>query len=115
MAGYVGDGTSHWPAVHRSDAAHLVCLAFDHAPAGSIVHACAEEGVPSRTIAEAIGRSLDVPVASIEVDRAVEHFGWIGPLFALDARASNALTRELLGWDPTGPGLIDDIDAGAYT
>jgi hypothetical protein len=70
--------------------------------------------VQSRAIAEAIGRNLDVPVASVEVERAVEHFGWIGPLFAMDAQASNALTRELLDWNPTGPGLIEDIDAGHY-
>ncbi len=114
VSGYVGDGASHWPAVHRSDAAHLVALAFEHAPAGSIVHAGAEEGVPSRTIAEAFGRNLKVPVVSVAADRAVEHFGWIGPIFALDARASNALTRELLGWAPTGPGLIEDIDQGHY-
>ena len=87
-------------------------LAFEHAPAGSILHAGAEEGVQSRAIAEAIGRSLELPVVSVEAERAVEHFGWIGPIFALDARASNVLTRELLGWDPTGPGLIEDIDAG---
>ena len=115
VSGYVGDGTSHWPAVHRSDAAHLVCLAFEHAPAGSILHAGAEEGVQSRAIAEAIGRSLDLPVVSVEADRAVEHFGWIGPIFSLDARASNVLTHELLDWDPTGPGLIEDIDAGHYS
>ena len=114
VSGYVGDGTSHWPAVHRSDAAHLVALAFEHAPAGSVLHAGAEEGVESRAIAEAIGRNLDLPVVSVEAERAVEHFGWIGPIFAIDARASNALTRELLDWSPTGPGLIEDIDAGHY-
>ena len=114
VSGYVGDGTSHWPAVHRNDAAHLVCLAFEHAPAASILHASAEEGVPSRAIAEAIARNLDVPVASVEAESALEHFGWIGPLFAMDAQASSALTRELLDWNPTGPGLIEDIDAGHY-
>ena len=114
VSGYVDDGTSPWPAVHRSDAAHLVYLAFEHAPAGSIVHAAAEEGVASRSIAEAIGRNLDLPVVSVEAVRAVEHFEWIGPIFALDARASNALTRELLDWEPTGPGVIEDIDAGHY-
>ena len=115
VSGYVDDGMSRWPAVHRSDAAHLVCLAFEHTPAGSILHAGAEEGVQSRAIAEAIGRSLDLPVVSVEADRAVEHFGWIGPIFSLDARASNVLTHELLDWNPTGPGLIEDIDAGHYS
>ena len=114
VSGYVGDGSSHWPAVHRSDAARLVSLAFEHAPAGSILHASAEEGVQSRAIAEAIGRNLDVPVASVDAERALEHFGWIGPLFAIDAQASNGLTCELLDWKPTGPGLIEDIDAGHY-
>ena len=114
VSGYVGDGTSHWPAVHRSDAAHLVCLAFEHTPAGSILHAGAEEGVQSRSIAEAITRNLDVPIDSVDAESAVEHFGWIGPLFAMDAQASSALTRELLDWNPTGPGLIEDIDAGHY-
>lgn len=114
VSGYVGDGTSHWPAVHRRDAAHLVSLAFEHAPPGSVVHAGGEEGVQSRSIAEAIGRNLDLPVVSVEADRALEHFGWLGPIFALDARASNTLTRQLLYWDPTGPGLIEDIEAGHY-
>ena len=78
------------------------------------MHAGGVEGVQSRSIAEAIGRNLDLPVVSVEADRALEHFGWLGPIFALDARASNTLTRQLLDWDPTGPGLIEDIEAGHY-
>jgi len=115
VSGYVGDGTNHWPAVHRSDAAHLVALAFEHAPAGSVLHGCAEEGIETRVIAEAIGRQLGVPTASIDADRAIEHFGFVGRVMGMDARTSNTLTRELLGWDPSGPTLIDDIDAGNYT
>jgi nucleoside-diphosphate-sugar epimerase len=114
VAAYIDDGRSRWPAVHRLDAAHLVRLAVDDAPAGSIIHAVAEEGVPTRAIAEAIGRSLDLPVASIQAAQATEHFGFLGRFFGTDCPASNDLTRELLGWKPTHPGLIADIEAGHY-
>ncbi|WP_375486908.1 SDR family oxidoreductase [uncultured Jatrophihabitans sp.] len=114
FAGYVDDGANRWPAVHRADAATLVRLAVEGAPAGSALHAVAEEGVPARTIAEAIGRSLGVPARSVAADAAAEHFGWIGGFFAMDSAASNALTRERLGWSPTHPGIVEDIDAGAY-
>ena len=101
VAAYVGDGANRWPAVHRRDAARLVALAVDDAPAGTIVHATAEEGVPAREIAEAIGRGLDVGVASIPAEDAAEHFGWIGAFFALDAPASSADARAArLGADP---------------
>jgi nucleoside-diphosphate-sugar epimerase len=111
---YIGDGSNRWPAVHRLDAGHLYRLAFEAAPAGSILHAVAEDGVPTREIAEAIGRHLDVPVVSIDRDDAAEHFGFLGAFFGLDAPASNELTRELLGWEPTQPGLIADLDQGHY-
>jgi nucleoside-diphosphate-sugar epimerase len=110
VSGYVGDGANRWPAVHRLDAARLYRLAVESAPAGSILHAVAEEGVPTRDIAEVIGRHLDLPVAAVEP----EHFGWLGGFFAADIRASSALTRELLGWQPTHPGLIEDLDQGHY-
>ena len=113
-SGYVGDGANRWPAVHRLDAARAVALALEKAPAGSVVHAIAEEGVPARAIAEVIGRSLDVPVVPVDPEDAEAHFGWIGRFFAVDVPASSALTRELLGWEPTGPGLIDDLTAGHY-
>jgi nucleoside-diphosphate-sugar epimerase len=112
---YVDEGANRWPAVHRQDAALLVRLAVESAPAGSVLHALDEEGIPTRDIAAAIGRAIGVPTRSVTVDQAAEHFGWIAQLFAADAAASNALTRELLGWTPTGPGLIADLDAGAYT
>lgn len=115
VSGYVGDGSARWPAVHRLDAAHLVRLALEGAPAGSVVHAVAEEGVPTRDIAEALGRGLGVPAASIDLADVTEHFGWIGRFFAMDAPTSSTLTRELLGWEPTHPGLLDDIAAGYYT
>jgi len=114
VSGYLGDGANRWPAVHRSDAARLVRLALDDAPAGGVVHAVAEEGVATRDIAEALGRSLDLPVGPVDPADAAEHFGWIGRFFALDAPTSSALTRERYGWTPTGPTLLDDIAAGGY-
>lgn len=115
VAGYVGDGRNHWPAVHRLDAARLFRLALQSAAAGSAFHGVAEEGVPLREIAEAIGRNLDLPVKSIAPEDAEEHFGWLAAFAGLDIRASSALTRERLGWEPTHPGLIDDIDGGHYS
>ena len=112
--GYVGDGTNRWPAIHRSDAAQIIRLGFEKASAGAILHAVAEEGIATREIAEAIGRSLELPVTSIAPEDAQEHFGWIARFFAMDAPASSALTQELLGWAPTGPTLLQDLDAGAY-
>ncbi|MDP9116010.1 MAG: SDR family oxidoreductase [Actinomycetota bacterium] len=114
VAGYVEQGSNRWPAVHRLDAAALVRLAVDAAPAGSVLHAVDEQGVPTRDIAEAIGRSLGVAAQSIPTARVAEHFGWIGGFFAMDAAASNAATRALLGWTPTRPGLLDDLNAGLY-
>jgi nucleoside-diphosphate-sugar epimerase len=113
-AAYVEDGANHWPAVHRLDAAVLVRLAVESAPAGSVLHAIDEEGVPTREIAEAIGRSVGVPTRSLPADQAGAHFGWISRFFGLDSVASSALTRELLGWKPVQPGLIAVIDAGGY-
>jgi nucleoside-diphosphate-sugar epimerase len=115
VSAYPGEGTNRWAAVHRSDAARLVLLALEGAPAGTRVHAVAEEGVPSRTIAEALGRALDLPVASVPPDDAAAHFGWIGGFFAMDLTGTSDATRHLLGWTPTGPTLIEDIDSGAYT
>jgi nucleoside-diphosphate-sugar epimerase len=114
VAGYPGEGTNRWSAVHRSDAARLVALALAKAPAGALVHAVAEEGVPTRAIAEAIGRAHDLPVRSIAPEDVADHFGWIGAFFGYDMSASSARTQELLGWTPTGPTLVEDIDAGGY-
>jgi nucleoside-diphosphate-sugar epimerase len=114
VSGYIGDGTNRWPAVHRLDSAHLFRLALEKAPAGSTLHAVADEGVPIRDVAEVIGRHLDLPVVSLSAEDAGEHFGWLGAFLGLDAPASSALTRELLGWQPTHPGLIDDLDQGHY-
>jgi nucleoside-diphosphate-sugar epimerase len=114
VSGYIEDGSNRWPAVHRLDAANLVRLAVDDARAGSVLHAVGEEGVPTRAIAEAIGRQLDLPVVSIPSDKAVEHFDWLGRFFGADCAASNELTRELLGWEPTHQGLIEDLEQGHY-
>ena len=100
--------------MHRLDSARLFRLGLEEAPAGSTLHAAAEEGVPIREIAEVIGRHLDVPVVSVAPEDAGEHFTWMGGFLGLDAPASSALTRELLGWQPTQPGLIDDLEQGHY-
>ncbi|NYD46449.1 nucleoside-diphosphate-sugar epimerase [Actinomadura luteofluorescens] len=114
VSGYIGDGANRWPAGHVLDAAHLFRLALEKAPAGSVLHANADEGVPLRAVAEAVGRGLGVPAESVAAGDAAGHFGWLaGPLGA-DAPASSALTRELLGWRPTRPGLIEDLEAGHY-
>lgn len=110
ISGYVGDGSSRWPAVHVLDAAHLFRLAAEQAPAGSRLHAVGDEGVPVRDIAEVIGRHLSLPTASVPA----EDFGWLGQILAVDQPASSALTRELLGWRPVQPGLIEDLDKGHY-
>ncbi|RDI68958.1 SDR family oxidoreductase [Nocardia pseudobrasiliensis] len=114
VSGYVGDGANRWPAVHRTDAARLFRLALEKAPGATILPATADEGIPTRTIAEVIGRRLNVPTAAIEPERALDHFGWIGPFFSIDAATSSATTREILGWEPTGPGLIEDLEHGDY-
>ena len=114
VSGYIGDGTNRWPAVHRLDAAQLFRLALEQAPAGSTLHAVADEGVPIREIAEVIGRQLDVPARRSPPDDAGEHFGWLAGFIGLDSPASSELTREMIGWQPTQPGLIDDLDRGHY-
>ena len=114
VSGYIGDGVNRWPAVHRLDAARLFRLAVEKAPAGSVLHGVAEEGVAIRDIAEVIGRHLDVPVASVAPEAAAEHFAWLSSFLGLDVPASSALTRELLGWEPTHPGLLPDLEKGHY-
>ena len=113
VSGYIGDGSNRWPAVHRLDAAHLFRLALEKAPAGTTLHGVAEEGVKSRDIAEVIGRHLDVPVVSIAPEDA-EHFGFLAHFFGMDSPASSAATREVLEWEPTQVGLIEDLDQGHY-
>jgi nucleoside-diphosphate-sugar epimerase len=114
VSGYPEDGSNHWPAVHRFDAARLFRLALEASPAGARLHAVADEGVPVRDIADAIGRHLRVPVTAVEREKAIDHFGWLGAFFSLDVQASSAITRELLGWRPTRIGLLDDLEQGHY-
>jgi nucleoside-diphosphate-sugar epimerase len=114
VSGYVGNGANTWPAVHRRDAARLFRLALESAPAGSVLHGAAEEGVPVQSIAEVVGRHLELPVVSVAPEDAADHFGWLATFLAIDVRASSARTRELLGWEPAQPGLIADLEAGHY-
>lgn len=113
-AGYIGDGSNRWPAVHRLDSAHLFRLALEAAPAGSTLHAVADEGIPIRDIAEVMGRHLQVPVVSISPQDAAGHFTWMAGFIGMDSPASSALTRELMGWQPSQVGLIEDLDQGHY-
>jgi nucleoside-diphosphate-sugar epimerase len=110
VSGYVGDGSNRWPAVHVLDAAHLFRLAVEQAPAGSRLHAVGDEGVPILDIAEVISRHLNVPTASVPAGG----LGFLGHVLSVDQPASATLTRELLGWRPVEPGLIEDMDKGHY-
>jgi nucleoside-diphosphate-sugar epimerase len=111
VSAYVGDGLNRWPAVHRLDAAPLYRLAIEKGSAGARYHAVAEEGVPLRQIAEAIGRRLKIPVVAKSSAEAVAHFGWLAFFAQMDGRASSALTQQRLGWCPTAkPGMISDIE-----
>jgi nucleoside-diphosphate-sugar epimerase len=114
VSAFIGDGLNRWPAVHRIDAAHLYRLVLEKGSAGASYHGVADEGVPTREIAEIIGRHLNVPVVSKSRDEAADHFGWISLFFGVDAPASSALTRERLGWRPVQHGLITDLKAGHY-
>lgn len=109
FAAYIGDGANRWPAVHRDDAARLFRVACERAEAGSVLHGVAEEGVPLRRIAEAIGEVLGVPARSIAPGEAADHFGWLAPFAQSDGPVSSALTRERLGWRPRQIGLLADL------
>ncbi len=110
VSGYVGDGSSRWPAVHVLDAARLFRLAVEVAPPGTVLHAVGDEGVPTREIAAEIGRHLNLPTASVPA----EDYGFLGVVLTRDQPASSALTREMFGWRPLQPGLIADLDQGHY-
>jgi nucleoside-diphosphate-sugar epimerase len=114
VSAYVGDGSNRWPAAHVSDTARLYRLALEKHTAGAIYHAVAEEGVSARDIAEVIGRGLKIPVVSMSPDEAAAHFGWLAMFVGRDMPASSAQTRERLGWHPTGPGLIADLERMNY-
>jgi nucleoside-diphosphate-sugar epimerase len=113
-AAYIGEGDNRWCAGDTRDAAHLYRLALESAPAGARLHAVADEGVPFRQIEETIGRMLELPVRSISEQEAEEYYGFLAPFAGLDIAASSAITRSLLGWEPTRPGLIEDLELGHY-
>jgi len=115
LSAYVGDGQSRWAAAHVSDVARLYRLALERHEPGARYHAVAEEGVTMQAIAEAVGRGLKVPVGSIAPEDAVAHFGWMGALVAHGMAASSALTRQKLGWRPTGPSLLSDLEDMDYS
>ena len=110
VSAYVGEGLNRWPAAHVLDVARLYRLALEKQEAGAKYHAVAEEGVALRDIAEAIGRGLKIPVVSISPDDAGAHFGFFGFFASLDTSASSAQTQKRLGWHPTGPGMIEDLN-----
>ena len=115
VSGYIGEGLNRWPAVHRLDAGSLFRLTLEKAPAGSVVHGVADEGVPARTIAEIIGRKMGLPVASISPEVAGAHFDWQGRFFAMDQPASSELTLVRKGWKPTHPWIVEELETGHYT
>lgn len=115
VSAYVGDGLNRWPAVHRLDAVNLYKLALENGEAGARYHAVSEEGVSMREIAEVIGRGLKVPVVAKSREEAAEHFGWMAQFASFDMPASSALTQEQLGWRPTGPSLLADLNHMNYS
>jgi len=114
VVAYVGEGRNCWPAGHLSDVAHLYRLAVEARERGARYHAVGEEGVRSREIAEALGRGLDLPTVSIAPEEAATHFGWMAMFVSLDMPASSTRTRARLGWQPTGPTLIADLNEARY-
>ncbi len=110
VSAYLGEGLNRWPGVHRLDAGRLYRLVLEQGATEPAYHGVADEGVPFKDIAEVIGRQLGLPVES----RAPEHFGWFAGFAGADMPASNARTRSLLGWEPTGPDLLTDIDQPGY-
>ncbi|WP_234535683.1 SDR family oxidoreductase [Streptomyces shenzhenensis] len=114
VSAYVGDGANRWPAVHTLDAARLYRLALESAPAGSRLHAVDDEGITFRQIAEGIGRGLDLPVVSVPPTEAEAHFGFLSAHAQADNPSASTLTRDLLGWKPVQPGLVDDLGQGHY-
>lgn len=110
VSAFVGDGANRWAAAPLPDVAHLYHLVVEQTgPGVTVYHAVQEEGVPLRDIAAAIGKGLRIPVVSLDQEKAAEHFGWLAHFAALDMPASSAWTQKILGWTPTGPGLIEDL------
>lgn len=114
VSAYVGEGRNRWPAAHVSDVARLYRLALEKRQAGARYNAVAEEGIAVRDIAEVIGKGFGVPVVSLSLQEAAGHFGWLAPFAGMDLPASSAQTREQLGWQPRGPGMIADLERMKY-
>ena len=114
VSAYIAEGNNCWTAVHRLDVARLYRLVLEKSAAGGRYHAVAEEGIPFREIADAIGLRLNIPVVSITPEEAAGHFGWFAHFAAMDIPASSQRTRDQLAWQPTGPGLIQDISLPHY-
>jgi nucleoside-diphosphate-sugar epimerase len=114
VSAYVGEGLNRWPAAHILDVARLYRLALERREPGARYHAVDEEGVTARDIAEALGRGLKVPAVRLSVEEAADHFGWLGMFVGLDMPASSAQTRTALGWKPTGPRLLTDLEQMRY-
>ena len=115
LSAYVGEGLNRWAAVHVHDAARLYRLALEKREAGARYHAVAEEGVPAREIAETIGRSLKIPVVSKSPEEAAAHFGWLAAFVGRELTGSSVQTQNRLGWRPTGPTLITDLENMSYS
>ncbi|MDB5708967.1 MAG: putative NAD-dependent epimerase/dehydratase [Sphingomonas bacterium] len=114
VSAYIGDGSNRWPAAHRNDAAKVYRLALERGAVDGPYHAIAEEGVPFKAIAEMIGRHLGLPVESRAPDEAEAHFGWFAMFAGMDVPASSTRTRAALGWAPSGPTLLEDMDQAGY-
>jgi nucleoside-diphosphate-sugar epimerase len=114
VSGYIGDGSNRWPAAHVLDVAHLFRLAVEEAAAGSTLHGVAEEGVPIRDVAAVIARHLDLPLVSVAPEDAAGHFTWLAGFLSMDSPTSSATTREVMGWQPTHLGLLEDLELGHY-
>lgn len=115
VSAYVGDGQNRWPAAHVLDVARLYRLAIEQCKPGTRYNAVAEEGITARAIAEALGKGLGIPVKSIDASEAPAHFGWMSAFMGLDLSASSAWTRQALGWNPTGPTLLEDLKRMDYS
>lgn len=114
LAAWIGEGTNRWSGVHRDDAADLVRLAVEQAPAGSTLHVVGDEGVAIRDLAAVIGKRLGVPTGSVAPEDAAAHFGWLAGFIGADRAASSEATRQLLGWKPERPGFLADLEEGHY-
>lgn len=114
LSAYIGDGSNAWPAVHVRDAARAFRLAVERGPSSETYHAVAEQGIPSRKIAEAIATGLDVPCVSLSAEEARQHFNWFHGFASIDQPTSSALTRSRLGWSPENTDLLTDIREAGY-